>query len=280
MIGTALRVAVIAAWLAAMSSHAARHWPGASAERAPALAERVGQRLTYAVLSQPTAGGPGAAGSARMLGSCAWRCERDGDGLRVIVEAELADIRPLPGFGALARALDLDQDGPQPATLALTERYARGGTLDAVDARAQALGLEGTATLTLSDTGVLVRWDAAGAVGERRFPVTGNSTAALIIAALPARLRVGDRFAIPVLGGDQAALAPRARAVRFEVVAEEESATALGQRLLLRVEARDDDARGAVWWCDEDGLVHRQRLPAAALVLELRSVAADAGSAP
>jgi hypothetical protein len=276
LIGAALRIAIIAAWAAMIGTHAARHLGGAGAPLPPALEARVGQRLSYAVIVERGAG-------ERLAGVCTWSCAGEHDGLRVRTHASLSDASFIPGFSRLAAALGGSTDGREPLDLDLDETHDAGGAITRLAGEARAFGVTATGSGTLAADGLELRWAMPGVAegsAHHDAPRRGEVSAALLLGALPANLRPGQRFALDLLGADPATLAPQARRATFRVLAEVEEATPLGQRLLLPVEEEDPSGHGAKYWCDSTGLVHRARSDALGLTFELRTVGAEQGAAP
>jgi hypothetical protein len=270
-LGTIARIAVVATWLAMLGAHAARLHAGSGGELTPALDPRVGQRLTYALLVERP-------GTSRTVGSIVWRCEHDGTSLRVEARARIDDASFIPGYTRLAAALGADGAAARRAHVSVIEEYDRSRHLARLSGEAEALGLRGGGSADLDARGAHAHWSAEGTAAERRWdsPRAGEITAAALIAALPAGLASGDRFALILLGADVNAGAPRTRRASFVVGGEEELSTPLGARLLLRVDELGDDGVPALTlWCDRSGLVYRQAAPNAGLALELDRIERD-----
>jgi len=91
-----------------------------------------------------------------------------------------------------------------------------------------------------------------------------------VIGLLPSGIRAGRRFSIPMLGTDASGLNPRLNQIGFRCTGEEELITNLGAALLSRVEEEGPDHRlAATLWCDDSGLVYRQRWEDLKVTLEL-----------
>jgi hypothetical protein len=271
MTGAALRIALVAAWLAMLGAHAGRHLGGGGAVLAPAFEARAGQKLSYAVLVDR-------GGVERIVGVCTWGCTSTRGGPRVHAHASLSDASFIPGFSRLAAALGETDERREPLELDLDEEHGPQGAVERLLAEARAFGASATGTAVFAPDGLDLHWSVPGVSdggSKHPAPRRGEVATALLLGAMPANLRPGQRFALDLLGADPATLAPQARRATFRVGAEVEEATPLGQRLLLPIEEEDPSGHGARLWCDATGLVHRVRSDALGLTLELRAVGAQ-----
>ena len=161
-----------------------------------------------------------------------------------------------------------------PAVLTLTweENTTAQGEVRALSATARFAGLNAVALATFTPREVSVSYSAPGYDGTRSFPPLAGVHAVAVIAILPAGLRANRRFTVPMIGLD-ANLTPRVVSTRFLCTAEEESVTNLGVRLLMRVEQSNEAGHlESTLWCDDSGLVYRQRWQDPVVQIELEGL--------
>jgi len=253
-----------------------------------------GKRLVYALSIED------ASGLNRPLGSCRWQSDAQGAGQRVDCSFTITEVRAIPGVKPLLPLLDqLNPQaeapaGPAPAaghaarpashrppplTVHLTQLSGADGVVASLAAEASYGELGASLDARFLDQGLQVSWQTPLSDGSRSFPPLHGVRSVAVIGVLPSRIRIGRSFSIPMLGADTAGLGPRLNQARFHCTAEEEVITNLGALLLSRVEEDGDDHRlAATLWCDDSGLVYRQRWEDLAITLELTRI--EPGSRP
>lgn len=271
MTGIALRLLLVAAWLALTGWHLAERvlpaWGLAPASDAGAvLAERVGRTLHYAVLWQPPGQEP------LRVGQAVASAIADDIGLRLEVALDLADTRFIPAERLLRRSLG----GRARAGIRLRATSQLDATLSLrrIELEGSLFGLPARAAGPVTHEGLRLAWEAAGQQGELLIPEVRpeRQAGSELALALPRGLRPGQRFTQRLTALDPVRLRPATAEALFTVRQRARLPTAAGELELNEVEMSLGGRRIATLWADAQGTVHRQELADLGLVLDLQRV--------
>ena len=287
--GIMIRIGMVLAWLGAVGLQVALAHVAASGDLRAAGRHWQGTRLVYALsIEDPS-------GLGRPLGTCRWQSDAQGPGQRIDCSVIISDVRAIPGVRPLLPMLAQLDPGldertaagadaatgsghPDPAArhhapaliVHLTQISGADGVVVSLTGDASYGDLEASGEARFLDQELQVSWQAPMFSGHRSFPPLHGVRCCAVVGVLPSGIRVGRRFSIPMLGTDASGLNPRLNQVSFRCTGEEELVTNLGAELLSRVEEEGTDHRlAATLWCDDSGLVYRQRWEDLKVTLEL-----------
>ena len=289
--GIMIRSAMVLAWLGAIALQVVIAHVAASGDLRGAQRHWQGTRLVYALAIEDQAG------LSRPLGTCRWQSDAQGRGSRVDCAVIISDVRAIPGIAPVLpflAQLDPVQDDPRasaavaaavtaaahpgpaghhrppPVMIQLTQLSGADGVVESLSGGASYGDLDATFAAHFLDQELQVSWQAPMFSGHRSFPPLHGVRSWAVIGLLPSGIRAGRRFSIPMLGTDVSGLTPRLNQISFHCTGEEELVTNLGAALLCRVEEEGQDHRlAATLWCDDSGLVYRQRWEDFKVTLEL-----------
>ncbi len=264
MLPNLARVLILLAWSASIAWHWQRHHVPAGAARQVALMLHLHERLHYGLCVNQ-------GGRQRRLGGLTWSCRHEAGLLREDAALHIEDAALLPGWATISAMV------PDPelrsmlrqARISLATLHDEAGRCLALDAKASCAGLDGSAHANLGPGGIQISWTAGGLSGHREFAAIPAVVGVELVAALPAMLQPGERFSLQLASFDPAGGMPKARSLSYRVLALEEIETPLGWESLLHLESWDGDERIASLWCDQNGLIWRQRWDEVALEMDL-----------
>ena len=272
MFGIAIRVAIIAGWLALTGWYVVRQtFPelgmSQQADAKAALAARLGKVQHYTILwkPQPTH-------AAEKVGTCSLAALNDDVGFRLETQLDLDNTRFLPGERMLRHAMG----GTAKAgiRLRLDELLDANMRLRAVEVAGNVFGQSFSAEGPVDHLGLRLTWKAAGTEGTRIIPEVRPErlSGSELSANLPTGLKTGDRFTTRISSLDPTRMRLATKDAVFSVTGSGMQRTAAGMALLLDVEMVVDGRRFALLRCDARGAVHRQELVDAGLILDLTRV--------
>ncbi len=269
MLGNAVRIALLAAWIGMTGWYLVRQvLPdlGLVAESDPRseLATRLNKVQHYALLwrPQPTF-------AAERVGTCSMGVFTDDVGVRLETQIDITRTRFLPGESMLRQAVG--GSARSGIRLRLDEMLDANMRLRAIEIAGNVFSVPFSAEGPVDHTGLRLTWKAAGTSGTRIIPevrperVTGGD----LTASLPAGLQVGQQFSNRISTLDPTRLRMATKEAVFIVLGRVQHRTAAGNADLLEVEMRLDGRRFAILRCDDRGAVHRQELLDAGLMLDL-----------
>ncbi|MCS6970554.1 MAG: hypothetical protein RMM29_09255 [Planctomycetota bacterium] len=268
MLGIAVRLLILAAWLALSGWHVADRLLPAwglvpASDPASVLAERVGTVQHYAIHWR------GSDGGERRIGQCLSSAIADDIGLRLETALEVTDTRGIPAERWLRRALG--GRGRHGIRLHLASQLDARLRLRRVEGEGSLFGLAVRGEGEVDGRGLRLRWQAGEASGELLLPeIRPELLAGSDLGfGLPRGLRPGQRFTQRLATIDYLQLRPRLGEAVFSVRGREALATAAGELPLLVVDMELDGRRFATLWADERGIVYRQQLVELPLALSL-----------
>jgi hypothetical protein len=277
MLGNVVRVAVLSAWIGLTGWYVLRQvLPdlGLVAETDPrvSLAARLDRVQHYSLLWRPQP-----ASAAERVGTCSMGVFTDDVGLRLETQVNITSTRFLPGERMLRQAVGGNATGG--IRLRLDEMLDANLRLRAIEVSGSVFDVPFSAEGPVDYAGLNLTWKAAGSSGTRLIPevrpdrVSGGELA----AGLPAGLKPGQQFSTRISTIDPTRLRLATKEAVFLVLGRLQQRTAAGQADLLEVEMRMDGRRFALLRCDDRGLVYRQELLDAGMVLDLTRVADQFG---
>lgn len=277
--GTAIRIAIIVAWLALIGQQIVHHaLPGLGlVERrdvAAAVGAQLDRTLTYEIRQRAA---PGAAEDGRRVGSARMTFQRDEGYFRLDTRLEL-ELLPLAGGGVaatLAPGLGSMLAAMRPVLrVQASQRLDDRLRLVAVEAEGDLGGIHGAVAGTVDHRGLTGTWRLRGDSGVFALPEVGrDGNQSLDFAlTLPPNLQPGERWRSSVLDVDTASLTPRSAVAVFTAEARETIATRAGPTELVRVRMEADGRPRATYWCDARGTVYRGEFAGYAVVFALERV--------
>ncbi len=272
MFGIAIRIGIVACWLALSGWYIVRHtFPelgmSQQADAKAALAARLGKVQHYSILwkPQPTH-------AAEKVGTCSLAALNDDVGFRLETQLDLSNTRFLPGERMLRQAVG----GTAKAgiRLRLDEMLDANLRLRAIEVAGSVFGQTFSAEGPVDHLGLRLTWKAAGTEGTRIIPEVRPErlSGSELSANLPAGLKSGDRFTTRISSLDPVRMRLATKDAVFTVTGSGMQRTAAGMAMLLDVEMMVDGRRFALLRCDDRGAVHRQELVDAGLILDLTRV--------
>lgn len=257
-----VRVLVLLVWLGAVTVHAVRHTAGTDTTLAGALAAHRGMELRYRLRTFP---------GLAPIGTLTWRASGDRQRCETTTTIQLHDLGALP-LAHLAFPLLQDptvREGLKDALLTLVETFGRDGHLATAHGVLSLGGsdvADGSARLDADAT--RLTWRSTLTSGSLQTEPLHDVATLLPIACLPAHLVPGSRCSLRLAGIDLHRSVPMVEVVTLVVRDEEEVDTALGSRLLVRVDLLAGDRPPMSWWCDDSGQVWRVQAEAAGILAE------------
>jgi hypothetical protein len=271
MIGNLVRIAVLAAWIGMTGWYVLRQvlpdlGLATETDSKASVAVRMNRLQHYNLLwrPQPTH-------AAEMVGTCSMGAFTDDVGVRLETQIEITSTRFLPGERMLREAIGGNSKGIR---LNLDEMLDSNMRLRGIEVAGSVFGVPFSAEGPVDHSGLRLAWKAAGASGTRIIPevrpdrVTGGE----LSADLPAGLKVGRSFTTRISTIDPTRLRLATKEAVFIVLGRVPHRTAAGMTDLLEVEMRLDGRRFALLRCDDRGVVHRQDLLDAGLILDLTHI--------
>lgn len=276
MIGNLIRLVVLAAWIGMTGWYVLRQvLPDlgltAETDSKASVAVRMNRVQHYNLLwrAQSTH-------AAERVGTCSMGAFNDDVGVRLETQIDITRTRFLPGERMLREAIGGSGKGIR---LRLDEMLDANMRLRGIDVSGNVFGVPFSAEGPVDHNGLRLTWKAAGISGTRIIPevhperVTGGE----LSADLPAGLQVGQNFSTRISTVDPTRLRLATKEAVFIVLGRVPHRTAAGMADLLEVEMRLDGRRFSLLRCDDHGVVHRQDLLDAGLILDLTHVSDQFG---
>lgn len=270
LFGTALRLAIVAAWLSVTGVFVVHRLGLGSeppADPAGLLAGRLDRTLVYELRWRPAATAPWELSGTTKVGA-----RHEDIGIRTSTDVLITNQRVIPGARYLRHLLGgLAGNAGRDVRLRFDQILDSHLRLQAVDVDGSVFGIAFSATGPVDHNGLHLDWKAGGQSGSSTFAevrpevVTGGDFA----VGLPAGLEPGRRFSSRFNSLEPGQLRLATKVAVYIVGARERTQTAAGEADLLRVEMRVEDRPLANLWCDAEGTVHHQELADQGLRLDL-----------
>jgi hypothetical protein len=265
-----IRVAIVLLWLYLIGSHVAGRLDAdlLGGERDD-LAARAGSRLDYMLMLHDH-------DHDRKVGTVSMICTRHQEEgtWELTTVGRLTDLGAVPFLGQVLREKFAGAGEGAEFGLNLHETFGADRRLSEIDLLVNFGTYAIHANGLCDQTGMHGAWDING-IPAKTFafttPAAGTCQGFLLVASLPAGLHPGQRFGLNLLGADAAATQPELHRMLATVGEYEDVDTEGGLIPLMHVELRTDGAPLEDVWCDDAGVVYRQRFAQAGLALELRA---------
>lgn len=216
--------------------------------------------------------------AATVIGTCSLGAETDDVGVRLEMRLDIRDTGFIPGGDMLRRAIGGKRG--KGLRLNVVELLDASMRLRGLEASGEVFGVSFSAEGPVDHRGLALTWKAGGTGGEHLIPevrpqrIAGGELA----AGLPPGLQPGGSFTTRISTIDPAGLRLATKEAVFVVTGREEQRTAAGRAELNAVEMRIEGRRVAVLHCDARGVVHRQELLDAGLIIELEHITNQVGA--